>query len=205
MHENVLHPAQLSLATILLKEFKTFYLCGGTAIALQIGHRKSIDFDLATPGPIHAHTLINKILRSGFPIEHTMVSTEDELTLAVGGVKLTFFSFPFDVHADQFWKNAQIKMPDLLFLGSMKAYALGRRCKWKDYVDLYFLIREYVSLPALIGKSEQLYKGAFNSKLFLEQLCYFKDIDMTESVEYVISAPGNDEIRHFLTEIAISG
>jgi hypothetical protein len=50
MHENILNPDQRHLASHLLPGFNQFYLCGGTAIALQIGHRKSIDFDLASAG-----------------------------------------------------------------------------------------------------------------------------------------------------------
>jgi len=204
MYEHILTQAQLSLASSLLPKFDDFYLCGGTAIALQIGHRKSIDFDLATPYSIHPYTLINKILKSGLSIEYTMVSSGDELTIVVEGVKLSFFSFPFVVSADRVWDTATIKMPDPLTIGSMKAYALGRRCKWKDYVDLYFLLKGHVSLSTLIQKSEQIFKGAFNSKLFLEQLCYFEDIDMTEQVEYVGEPPDNEEVRRFLTDTALA-
>jgi hypothetical protein len=57
MHENILTPDQRHLASHLLPGFNQFYLCGGTAIALQIGHRKSIDFDLASAGDIHARSL----------------------------------------------------------------------------------------------------------------------------------------------------
>ena len=203
MYENVLTRDQHSLALKLLPGFKDFYLCGGTAIALQTGYRKSIDFDLATPGSIHSHALTRKILKSGLSIEHTMVTTGDELSIVVNGIKLTFFSFPFEIPANKFWDTGQIKMPDLLTLGGMKAYALGRRCKWKDYVDLYFLLKKHFKLPTLIDKSEKIFKGSFNSKLFLEQLCYFDDIDMTEQVEFVDQAVKNVDIRLFLTDTAL--
>ncbi len=203
MHENVLTIQQLDLSAKLLPAFKGFYLCGGTALALQIGHRKSVDFDLAMPNPIHPQALINKIVKRGFVIDHTMVSTTDELTLFVNGVKLTYFSFPFPVPVDLPWPRASIGMPEPAVIGSMKAYAMGRRCKWKDYVDIYFLLKRGLSLSDLIQKSEQIFKGAFNGKLFLEQLCYFEDVDMTESVEYLDAPPDDEEIRHFLTKTAL--
>jgi hypothetical protein len=204
MHENILHPDQRHLASQLLPVFNHFYLCGGTAIALQIGHRKSIDFDLASPGDIHTRSLTNLILKQGMTIDQTLVSTGDELTVIVRGVKLTFFCFPFPVRADHIWQSTQLKMPDLIYLGSMKAYALGRRCQWKDYVDLFFLLKYHFSLKELIDKTGQVFKGAFNAKLFREQLCYFKDLDMTQTVAYLGKSPGNDEICQFLTHEALS-
>ena len=204
MHENILNPDQRHLASHLLPGFNQFYLCGGTAIALQIGHRKSIDFDLASAGDIHARSLTNHILKSGLTIDETLVSTRDELTVIINGVKLTFFSFPFSIRADQVWQSARLKLPDLIHLGSMKAYALGRRCQWKDYVDLYFLLKYHVSLSELIEKTGQIFKGAFNARLFREQLCYFKDVDMTETVAYMNDPLDNEHICRFLTQTALS-
>jgi hypothetical protein len=62
MHEKILNREQTYLASRLLPGLNDFYLCGGTAIALQIGHRKSIDFDLASPADIHARSLTNRII-----------------------------------------------------------------------------------------------------------------------------------------------
>jgi hypothetical protein len=86
----------------------------------------------------------------------------------------------------------------------MKAYALGRRSKWKDYVDLYFLLRDHVALPELIHRAKALFKGAFNAKLFLEQLCYFDDVDMTEQVDFTDEAVPDATIKEWLTLKAMS-
>lgn len=204
MHNHILTKNQEMLAQKILPALKNFYLCGGTAIALQIGHRKSIDFDLASQEPINTQILTKAIIRQGLQIEHTMVATEDELTIVVNRVRLTFFNFPFPVNADNIWPYGQIQMPDLLNLGSMKAYALGRLSKWKDYVDLYFLLKDHINLATLIKKSESIFKGAFNTKLFREQLCYFEDIDMTEEVEYISKPADQADIYKFLTDIATS-
>lgn len=204
MHNHMLTQNQFMLAQKILPELKEFYLCGGTAIALQIGHRKSLDLDLASQNSVYPQTLTKTILKLGLQIEHTMVATADELSIVVNGVKLTFFNFPFPISAANFWPEGQIQMPDLLNLGSMKAYALGRRSKWKDYVDLYFMLKYHFDLDTLIKKSESIFQGVFNSKLFREQLCYFEDIDMTEEVEYVSKPPDRTDIYRFLTDIAIS-
>ena len=85
----------------------------------------------------------------------------------------------------------------------MKAYALGRRNKWKDYVDLYFLLKFKFSLNDLIERSKEIFSTHFNSKLFREQLCYFDDIDYSEAVDYIDTAPEDEEIKEFLEDIAI--
>jgi hypothetical protein len=95
-------------------------------------------------------------------------------------------------------------MPEIRALGAMKAYALGRRSKWKDYVDLYFLLRDHSTLPDLILFTKTLFRGAFNSKLFVEQLCYFDDVDMTEQVEFTSEAIPETAIKEWLTVQAMS-
>ena len=86
----------------------------------------------------------------------------------------------------------------------MKAYALGRRSKWKDYVDLYFLLRDHLALSELINSAKTLFRGAFNAKLFLEQLCYFDDVDMSEQVDFMNETIPEQKIREWLTIQAVS-
>ena len=52
-------------------------------------------------------------------------------------------------------------MPTLLSLAAMKAFALGRRAKWKDYVDLCFLIRDHFSVPEIIREAQRLFGDSF--------------------------------------------
>jgi hypothetical protein len=204
MHEEILSAAQLTLAETILPDFPKFYLCGGTALALQIGHRKSIDFDLAMPEEIRTESILRSLQTKGHFPEHTLTSTGDELTIIVQGVKLTFFSFPFPIRPNVSWARAGIRLPEIPVIGSMKAYALGRRSKWKDYVDLYFMLRDHVTLPELIHRTKTLFRGAFNAKLFLEQLCYFDDVDMTERVDFTGNAVSDETIKECLTLKAMS-
>ena len=61
------------------------------------------------------------------------------MNLLVNGVKITFFQYPFPIDTECSFENI-FRLPSLLTLAAMKAYALGQRSKWKDYVDLYFSI-----------------------------------------------------------------
>ena len=74
---------------------------------------------------------------------------------------------------------------ELLPLTAMKAYALGRRAKWKDYVDLYFLLRDYYTLDQIVQKADSLFDQMFSGKLFRAQLAFHKDINYSEPVEYM--------------------
>ncbi|MCL1909388.1 MAG: hypothetical protein FWG05_00460, partial [Kiritimatiellaeota bacterium] len=86
----------------------------------------------------------------------------------------------------------------------MKAFALGRRSKWKNYTDLYFLLRDHFKLSEIIGKAELIFRDEFSAKLFRSQLSYHADIDYSEKVDYM---PGYEipdgEVRAFLTDKAL--
>ena len=75
----------------------------------------------------------------------------------------------------------------------MKAYAIGRRSKWKDYVDLYFILKYHHSLEEVIKASQTLFEMLFSPKLFKQQICYFEDIDYTEEVTFLPGFEVDDE------------
>jgi hypothetical protein len=81
---------------------------------------------------------------------------------------------------------------------------LGRRSKWKDYVDLYFLLKDYFSLSDIVQKAESIYGQEFFDKLFRSQLAYHADIDYREEVEFL---PGffvdKEEVKSFLIDISL--
>jgi hypothetical protein len=201
MHEEILTKEQKELLP-LLKDFSgQFGLVGGTAIALHIGHRRSIDFDLFTQKHFR-NTGIRDQIRAQYKIEGTFVDKPNELTIVVNGVKVTFYKYPFDViFSDKL--NGFISLPDLQTLAAMKAFALGRRAKWKDYVDLYFIFKNF-SLTDVTKKAKDLFGGEFNERLLREQLAYFDDIDYTESIDYLAAHEvPDDEVRSFLKEISL--
>ncbi len=196
LHTEILNKDQTELLP-LLKEFKReYYLVGGTAIALYLGHRRSIDFDLFKFSNINPNRNLKKIHDLGFKTIVTR-NVKEQLNLIVNGVKITFFQYPFEIKAVTKF-DSYIKIPSLLDLAAMKAYALGRRSKWKDYVDLYFLLNESFSLEEIIKRSEELFGDFFSEKLFRAQLSYFKDIDYTEEVEFLQKAPNSKDLKEFL-------
>ena len=75
----------------------------------------------------------------------------------------------------------------LLQLSAMKAYALGRRSKWKDYIDLFFLLRDHFTIGDICTEATRIFGELFSEKMFRSQLCYFEDIDYTEAIDWLIA------------------
>ena len=183
---------------------REYYLVGGTAIALHIGHRRSVDFDMFKPTVLNHKRNLDRIIASGVEYQVTRRVAE-QMNLIVGGVKLTFFQYPFPVIAEDVFEKV-FRMPSLLSLAAMKAYALGRRSKWKDYVDLYFLLTRHFKMSEVMEKAITIFGDLFSEKLFRAQLSYFADVDYSEEVEYLVAVPpSNDEIKAALTQIALDG
>jgi len=183
IHKEILIKEQVKLLPLLKLFYKDFGMVGGTAIALYIGHRRSIDFDLFNFKEFGNLSIKNKLLRFG-KIDEIIVNKLGEFTILINGVKFTFFHYPYQV---EFSRNFDdfIKMPDLLTLAAMKGFALGMRAKWKDYVDLYFIIKKHFSVSKISKKGKEIFGNEFNEKLFRSQLAYFKDIDYEEEIDYL--------------------
>lgn len=204
MHLEVLNENQRQLLTLVSLFKREYYLVGGTAIALQIGHRESIDFDLFKEKKLRKSDIFKKInLQKKVFI--TGYEDIDQLNLIIDEVKFTFFQFPYKIPLKNELKGI-IKMPDLLTLAAMKAFALGKRAKWKDYVDLYFLIKNHFTIDEIILKANELFGNEFAYKVFRMQLSYFDNINYSEEVVYCIENPPTEkEIKDFLSDVSISG
>ena len=202
MHKEILTVEQSRLLSLLRRFSKDFFLVGGTAIALHIGHRRSIDFDLFTSKEFDNVKIRKEIVRSR-KIDRVLRDETGQYTMIILGVRLTFFHYPFSIRASEDLGGV-IKLPDLLTLAAMKAYALGRRAKWKDYVDLYFIFQKY-SLKEIVQRASGIYGKEFGEKLLREQLSYYKDVDYSERVMYKTGYSVADTvIRERLTEISLS-
>lgn len=181
MHQEILSDKQKEVLPAIKAFNADFGLVGGTAVSLQLGHRRSIDFDLFSNKEFSNGRIRKKILEFG-EIGHIFVNQEDEYTVLINDVKVTFLYYPFKIEFKESFEN--IKIADLLTIAALKAYALGRRAKWKDYVDIYFILKEY-SIRDIVEKAENIFGLDFNEKIFRSQLSYFDDIDYSEEVEYL--------------------
>lgn len=179
-----------------LHSFTGFYLAGGTALALQISHRISVDFDFFSPEAISQDLLseVEKIF-IGSRVQ-VSVNNSDELTVFVDGIKVTFLRYPFKVYRD-FVEDHGLKIITPKTIALTKAYSIGRRGSYKDYVDLYFLLDgDYVSLEDIVQDCQKIFDAGFNDRLFLEQLVYMKDISEIE-VNFLRNKVAKEEMEKF--------
>jgi hypothetical protein len=201
MYKKILSRNQINLLPLIASFKREYYLAGGTAIALYIGHRRSIDFDLFKYHAINHKKILNKITKFQSPFITTIRTTE-QINLIVNNVNLTFLEYPFVIPISMIFEDC-VRLPSLLDLAAMKSYALGRRAKWKDYVDLYFLLKHFFSINEIAKRSQEIYGELFSVKLFRAQLAYHNDIDYSEEVEYTIpNPPTSDKIRNELIKKA---
>ncbi len=182
-HSEILSTKQVELLPLVKKFMMGFGLVGGTAIALHIGHRRSIDFDLFSTEEFKNGKIKNIVTRSDWEIERTLRDEDGQFTFFINKVQMTFFHYPFEIDFTEDFDG--IRAPDLITLAAMKAYALGRRAKWKDYIDLFFIIEKHYSIEEIAAKSQEIFKNEFNERLFRQQLAYFGDVNYEEEVEFL--------------------
>lgn len=176
---DILSKDSLDIFKRLYKIFNnTYYLAGGTALALQIRHRQSLDFDLFKNKEITLHTKQRLIKEFTDHKIQTLVDTSDELSIALDNeIKISLINYYWDPILPL------IKIPSLIPLLSIeetaatKAYAIGRRGNYRDYFDIYTIIKNrHTTLPKIIHLCEKKYGEIFSRRMFLEQLIYLEDI-----------------------------
>lgn len=175
MYPEVL-PAANKLLLPQLKKLSRYTLSGGTALALQLGHRMSVDFDF------FSSTQIEKKLWSQLKAWFKgcsiipLVDTADELTVVINDVKFTFLYYPYPALAEPIlW--SEIKLYSITDIAPMKAQTIGRRSTYKDYFDIYTILKlKQYTLLEIITLAEKKFGDDFNGRIFLEQLLYHEDI-----------------------------
>lgn len=152
-----------------------FYLAGGTALALSIGHRESQDFDFFSQmhdiEPIRTwiEATPNAILRDVSP---------DTIHAEIDDVKLSFiagYRYPLLLPATLI---ENMNIADILDIGLMKMLAITHRATIRDYLDLAIILRDYCPLQQLIEKSTEKYGPTFNVMLCLRAMLHFDDLDL---------------------------
>ncbi|KKU14344.1 hypothetical protein A3I34_00035 [Candidatus Jorgensenbacteria bacterium RIFCSPLOWO2_02_FULL_45_12] len=179
------------------KSFDKFYLAGGTGLALQLGHRVSVDFDFFSCDKLPSNFLEH--LEKEFKGDNVkpIVNNTGECTSLIYGVKVTFLHYPFPV-LGKFVRHENINILNAKEIGASKAYSIGRRREYKDFVDIYTLIKlGNVLLKNVVSLAETKYGDVFSPRLFLEQLVNMNDIEEME-INFLKESIGKIEIENFL-------
>ncbi len=175
-----------------------FVLGGGTALALQLNHRQSYDFDFFSPSQI-PKTLLEKLSKM-VPVKNIVIDTSDELTFfTTSNIKITFLYYPFKPIFEHIKTEEGLWIFPVKEIALQKAYTIGRRGEYRDYFDLYTILKNgHSNLAEIMKGAKQIYDGAFDEKLFLEQLVYYGDLqrfEVTPASKKPLPTP--DEIKHY--------
>lgn len=177
LHKNpvLISPQTFSLISELqnLSALKEFYLVGGTALTLQIGHRNSIDIDLFSINDFDSASLL-ALLRSKHTVEERYAG-KNTLIAFINNIKVDFIThkYPF--------VKPPLSEEGIYYLSkediaAMKLNAISHSGKrLKDFIDLYYLL-QYFSLNSLIGFFEIKYPNT-NPLIPLKAINFFDDID----------------------------
>jgi hypothetical protein len=156
-----------------------FFLVGGTALALQIGHRRSIDLDLFSQKDFDENALLAEIEEKyGFSLDFQSNNT---LKGQINGVKVDFISHKYPlVHA--MLNEGGIRMANLADIAAMKINAItGNGTRLKDFVDIAYL-SGYLSTVEMMESYQAKYSTR-NAIMAIKAMGYFLDIDFTEPIE----------------------
>ncbi len=162
----------------------SFVLYGGTAIALQLGHRESVDFDFFSSQVFDPDDLLKSI--PALKNAHITQRAENTLSVRVdraGEVYLSFFGLPNikPIIPPLTTNDGIIKVASLLDLAGMKASVVQKRAELKDYVDLATLMDAGITLPMALCAGQTIYKDQFNPQITLKALSYFDDVNGVSS------------------------
>jgi len=180
----ILPRAQRALWPELAATPAEFTLYGGTAIALRLAHRQSIDFDFFTLASFEPNALLSKIpyLRDAVPRQ----ASPDTLSVTLdrdGPVQLSYFGGLGigQVAPAERAEGPGFQVASLIDLAGMKAAVLPQRAELRDYLDIHALLTKAgISLPEMLAAAHIIYGVQFNPLLTLKALAYHDDFTLAE-------------------------
>ena len=187
----MLHLSAIDTSTLeLLKsimhcdEFTNLRLVGGTSLALQLGHRKSIDLDLF--GEIDFENIDKTKIFSKFEKVVLLKKSKNINILSIDDVKIDFVNYSYP------WLQKQLLIDEIRLAGiediaAMKLAAITGRGSRKDFIDIYFLLQKYDIREMLGFYREKYFDGS--EYLVLKSLTYFDDAEEDLDVEMLKDVP----------------
>lgn len=173
------YPRTLALLKDLMsiEELSNFYLVGGTALALQFGHRISVDLDLFSTKEFKGEDLIEPLWgKFGKDAITINVNRKNTLLLIINNIKVDFLYYPYKLIGD-ITINDNIRMHSLEDISSMKLSAISKRGAKKYFFDLYELLNEKFTLKEMFKSYK--FKFEHHELSFLARsLLYFEDAEL---------------------------
>lgn len=175
-HPDILPTEQRNLwESRLSSGFPGWVLYGGTALALRLGHRKSVDFDFFSAQTFSPLDLKEHLQLDG----EVLQATPNTLTILHRSVKLSFFG-GLTIHvikAPDFFGNCPVA--SIEDLAACKLAALVNRVELKDYLDVAALLKTGMELEKMLGCAQAVYRGEFPLASCLKSLTWFDPSELS--------------------------
>ena len=178
MNEKILCKLQKELWAKISGVSSSFYLAGGTALALHLGHRESIDFDFFIQEEFSPEKLLKKLKKIG--VVNVLDQSESHINIIINSVKVSYFHYPYQLIEDcKSYKNINIaQIKDIL---PMKLIAVSQRSVKKDFIDIYAAIKNGWALDYMFELLSRKFSGiSYNHVNILKGLTYFEDAEKDE-------------------------
>jgi hypothetical protein len=156
----------------------SFTLYGGTALALQLGHRESIDFDFFG-GSFDPDSLLKQLqFLSGAEVVQRAADTLTARVNREGPVLVSFFGVPELGRIEPPLRSSDhgLLVAGLVDIAGMKASVVQKRAAAKDYIDVAALIDAGMDLTIALAAARAIYGASFNPQITLKALSYFDDV-----------------------------
>jgi predicted nucleotidyltransferase component of viral defense system len=202
MHTEILTPAQQSALAVLSQQaaLRDFYLAGGTALALHLGHRASEDFDFFRQQSFDPQWLLRQLPAP--PRVVVLQEARDTLTVEFRGVKMSFFAYPHNLIKPLLTGALPVGLASIPDIAAMKLAAIAGRGSRKDFVDMYFICRQCFPLKEAFTYLQAKFSGQqYDLYHILRSLTYFTDAE-AEPMPLLCSVASWDEMKRFLTSEA---
>lgn len=173
-----------------------FYLAGGTALALQIGHRVSVDFDFYNPAAFDSEKILAEFQENS--AKTTLIQkAKNTLIAKIEGIDISLFTYQYKL-LHPLVITGSFNLASLEDIAAMKLIAIIQRGVRRDFIDLYFLIK-LLGLNKVFQLTQKKYHP-FNKYLGLQALTYFTDAEKTpEKRKLILLQPAEwKEIKKFI-------
>ena len=177
LHYKTIDNKTLDLLRQLLSvpEFSKLRLVGGTSLALQIGHRKSVDIDLFGFIDADEFAIAEQLMKIG---QTTQLQKSENINIyLINKIKVDIVNYPYKWLEEKVIEDGLV-LADKLDIAAMKLSAITGRGSKKDFIDLFFLLKEF-SLEKLLSLYAVKYPDG-SKFLVLKSLTYFIDADEDE-------------------------
>lgn len=181
MHYEALDEKRRALLPALGSFKKDFYLAGGTALALQIGHRVSVDFDFFTEKDFDTEVLYERVQQVFGSVPRTQVSPNTLAIVVQGDVKISFMGYHYPLLGECI-DTEYLRLASIGDIGCMKLSAIVSRSELKDYVDLFFILKSLSLTDLLIKLSKKI--PSLDQNLVLKALVSFDDVSI-EPIDFI--------------------